>query len=363
MSFVNNFFDRMVVCRESSSALRVQGKRLQWLDASKGISIILVMMAHSCGFPVGTMLALSGFVLIFFVYSGFTYKQGSFHKLMKKKTLTLLIPYFFYGLLSILVLSIYSRIIGRNDDVLLRVAGLFYSRYSLFPINEETNIYFLKGGLDPMWFLTCMFTSFIWVWIFFKLKDRWMRMFLFVLYAALPIFLTTFTPILLPWSIDCSFLCALLIIVGYNMNKHWGITQRSVRLKWWSFIILFLLFFVLTYLTGLGNISVGQYGRYGVLAIFSFLLIGVLRSTLLDTLMRIIENSWISKVLSFFGRHSLRLMCLHMPIFTIIGVDGSNGGGRFLLSFFAIILALFISFIFEKIKVYFSPKVKFLNFI
>lgn len=52
MSFVNNFFDRMVVSHESSSASSVQGKRLQWLDASKGISIILVMMAHSCGFPV-----------------------------------------------------------------------------------------------------------------------------------------------------------------------------------------------------------------------------------------------------------------------------------------------------------------------
>lgn len=51
--------------------------RKEWLDTVKGIGIILVMLAHSCGIPLVGGVLLASHMPMFFVATGYTYKNKS----------------------------------------------------------------------------------------------------------------------------------------------------------------------------------------------------------------------------------------------------------------------------------------------
>lgn len=238
-------------------------QRIVWLDAVKGMCMLSIMIAHSCGIPVINVYLNAGFVSAFFVLSGFTLKPKTVSDGTINKAKSLLIPYFFYGILGIFVLSIRDFIInGLNYEFCIsRIIGLLYSRYCLYPphlCDEGDNVFFLRSSIEPLWFLTCMFLAFIWVYIFLNCNGKY-RKWLFGLYFILP-FGGTLLPILLPWSLDSSFLGALFIILGVYLKK-WFLTREIVNNKCifginslYIFFFNLLFFLFLTDLTGGGQL-------------------------------------------------------------------------------------------------------------
>ena len=76
-------------------------ERLDWIDAMKGVGIILIMMSHTI--HIGVLFILySGFIPLFFISSALTYKSMDIRKRFKR----LIIPYFFYCILFILLSTI-----------------------------------------------------------------------------------------------------------------------------------------------------------------------------------------------------------------------------------------------------------------
>ena len=80
-----------------------ENSRIVWLDALKGIGILLVIVSHSnCQLPFVNFFT-AGYIQLFFIAAGFTYKS-SFKPFgfVEKKAKRLLLPYFTYGLLTLL---------------------------------------------------------------------------------------------------------------------------------------------------------------------------------------------------------------------------------------------------------------------
>ena len=70
-------------------------KRYQYLDVARGFGLLLVIISHSCGL---SRFLINYYIPLFFVVSGYIYKEGrSYKENIEHKAKRLLIPYFGYS--------------------------------------------------------------------------------------------------------------------------------------------------------------------------------------------------------------------------------------------------------------------------
>lgn len=137
-------------------------RRVQWIDAVKGVGIMLVIVAHIG--PVGGSKLFwyltYGFMPLFFVMAGFTSRPAlGYGTQIWKKAKRLLVPYIVYGL----VLLALSSLLLDDTRFSRALVGLVYGRYSLFvgsPADEYPLLHACPA-LCPLWFLPCMFMGYL----------------------------------------------------------------------------------------------------------------------------------------------------------------------------------------------------------
>ncbi len=69
--------------------------RKQWLDAIKGVAIILVIMSHTYGVPYLHQYLTACYMPLFFIASGYVFRNRE--KALAKKARQLLQPYLLWG--------------------------------------------------------------------------------------------------------------------------------------------------------------------------------------------------------------------------------------------------------------------------
>ena len=265
--------------------------RLRFVDISKGIGLFLVISSHVYG-PLMSW-SFPFYIPLFFIVSGYcTVRPIS----LKNKFKKLIIPYFLF---SAILLSIY-RSIHLSDLI-----GVLYSRWCLYPLGSEENVFLLQSGNGPLWFLTSMFVSFILYWLLQKSN----RVLLLLFFYFSITYCLAYLPLLLPWSLDTAFLMAIFIFVGTEFRKR-NILQH-IDYKW--ALVLSILYFVFLHYSGFVNLSVRIYGR----SLFILFPAALLGSVLILKMSLLIEKGVVGKVLSSIGRHSLSIFCLHIPFISV----------------------------------------------
>lgn len=125
-------------------------KRILWIDAVKGVCILLIMYSHLATLPIPSGW-LAGYLAPWFILSGmFMHSAKSFSVELRDKARRLLFPYIFYGVGFSLLFWL-----GWRSDLLSSIGGLLYSRFSYLPFPEAAQ-HKLLGSLAPMWFLTSL---------------------------------------------------------------------------------------------------------------------------------------------------------------------------------------------------------------
>ncbi len=203
-------------------------KRLDYLDLTKAIAILCMVWLHIGTKYKTTDLCIHVFHMpVFFVISGFLFKSGrSFLDFFKRKISTLLIPYFFWGIVFYVFWVVFFYLLNISDSVV----SLYAFLNSLLYDNAELSPY---GCVQ--WFFTTMFFANIFFYFIVKLSNKNNRIigllsFLFgVIGALLP-----FLPFRLPLGIDISFMAVFFMGVGYFI--------RNKNIKW----MILLLFLVIT---------------------------------------------------------------------------------------------------------------------
>lgn len=121
-------------------------ERIFWIDTLKGILLFLICLSHytnlSSPFHLLTLPTASYWVPIFFILSGYLYKEGrNFKNYFHKKSKTLLVPYFFFSFAFLI-----------TDPNIYK--GLDYFKYSLY------SIFIIGSGpqkAQPLWFLWVLY--------------------------------------------------------------------------------------------------------------------------------------------------------------------------------------------------------------
>ncbi|MCQ2269709.1 MAG: acyltransferase family protein [Bacteroidales bacterium] len=286
----------------------IENKKLLWVDAIKGIGIILIMLVHMEAFPFNSDFVATGYVSMFFVVSGCTFNpKYSFMEGVKKKSMRLLRPYFAYTFLFVSLMYVISLMAGKDGNFLHQLYGVLYSRYSLVLSVTNPSQILLKSYIAPLWFLTAFFVSYLLVYVWnYKNRNRW----IVIAYIVLAVIFSKL-PILLPWSLDVAPLGALFIISGYCLKSVFTYKNR-----YYFLVPAIILYVVLIKINGSANMSIRRYGDCGIFSLPLFYMIGLLECWILGIVFQYFKK--LSFIFAHIGRQSLRLMCIHMFFWTFV---------------------------------------------
>ena len=269
-------------------------KRLDYVDIGKSISLFLVIFSHCEGRIISKYYTIA-FISLFFFLSGYTFrKKERIFDDITKKAKRLLIPYFIFTILLILL----------YNDSFFNIFNAFvnacYSRYCLYPLGTSNNIYFLVSGNMVLWFLTAMFSSYLFFLFSIHIKGG-------VLFNFILAYFLTYLPILLPWSIDTAPLFAVFIFIGNYWRKH---EFYSTKILIFSLVA----YFIICILNGGANPSVRVFGRSYLL----FFLGSLASMYFFIHISKMIENTIFKKSLTQIGRYSLTIFCLQLPLLNLL---------------------------------------------
>lgn len=340
----------------------MKDERIQWIDAIRGGGVFIVLITHASNiyFPFLEYFR-SGFMAMFFVSAGYTLSIEKTHNFINRKCRRLLIPYFFWGTLGIIVNIFYTKgFLASYRDYTTAFAGVLYSRYCFWPLGVEPNHYFLCNINSPLWFLTAIFLSYVHAWFFFSTNSIKLKGLLLILYLGMTVVFYK-CPFLLPWSLDTSYVGALLIISGKYIKDSIYFKFTGIQ----DFVCIFTLLFIYCFIVkfnGNNNLSVRIYGQHRILSIFLFLIIGVMATLLYGSFFRLVDKTIITKSFAYLGKISMTIMCCHLFAFWLVYIFFGHNLDKQTLSIvkvvFALILSIFISTINQFIKEHYRHSAK-----
>lgn len=290
--------------------------RIIWLDAVKGVGILLVMMSHFCHIPnVFTV----GYMPLFFVAAGLTYKPvTSYRDTITKKGSRLLIPYIVYGLIGLLVASAYDYMsgtltFGSFSD---KIIGLLYMRRSFYWPYDFATQGNLLGPTGATWFLCCLFIAFLILVAYERCKNKNMVLCVIVLLTIV----TYKIPYQLPWGGELSLMASLFILTGYKFKEtitntcSFNITRDDQVNAMIESAILCMLTIVLVSYNGFAAMLYRNYGNHGYWSVPVFFFNGIIFTILVVRLCQLCEHlRWI-RIFAYLGQQSMRMLCIHMLI-------------------------------------------------
>ena len=292
-------------------------KRLQWIDAAKGIAILGVLLIHIGRAPIGNydyhavifnylFYIVAPFMPLFFFLSGITFsdKKG----IIKKRATQIVIPYVSWALFYYAIYN--TRIIYSNqwtiDEAILKFVGILYGRSGM-----------LAQGSGPMWFLTALFSSYVLYLPIHRTKTRKYRICLICLYSLILTMLYT-TQFLLPWNLDTAFAGAILIHAGYCCKKFGIFENPSSKTTIIASIAAIPIYITSVNLNGGGwGMFMRNLGNSGYLSPLLFLCMGICGSFLFCLFSLCLEKLKLSSILATIGRHTLTILCSHYFIYGI----------------------------------------------
>jgi acyltransferase len=313
--------------------------RLHWIDALKGMGIMLVVFAHH-SLPVALDTYIFSFHMpLFFFISGFLFDFGKYAEsganFVKGRFRLLIVPYFGFALLTCLFYYLLDTGFqpGVTNIDFFRNSAL-YDLYSIF---------YALGPLvsynPPLWFLTCLFmTELLFYGFARKYYSEPKKLVLWLTAAGVIGYLySIYVPYRLPWNADVALSAVVFYGAGNLFRKlaqpdaeetgeKFGIGSSSMsglRLRRILLRVDKLLpgVFILLNLLYLGNLmefpatdkvnmNVLKYGDF-----FSYYLLAFSGIFGFVYLFKKIGNS---KILEYYGRNSLIVLAFHFPLKDIL---------------------------------------------
>ena len=237
-------------------------KRYQYLDVARGFGLLLVIISHSCGL---SRFLINYYIPLFFVVSGYIYKEGrSYKENIEHKAKRLLIPYFGYSAVLLAVYVLMGRTLAETKA---SAFGILYSRYCLYDTTVvKDNVYlFTVANAD--------------------------------------------IPVLLPWSIDLACVGTIFMIAGTLLGR-----AQFFEKKWNIPLIaaVFVIYILTSCLDPGINMSIREYGIYGAFSVPFFIIVGLTGSLLCIWFGKLIENTAPGRFIAYVGKNTIFLLAFHI---------------------------------------------------
>lgn len=196
------------------------GKRLDAFDILKGIGILLMIVGHS----TGSLASLRNFIFsfhmpLFFLVAGYFFRPLPVWTGIRKNFRRLYVPYLFTALL----LALHMMIVAYCHDQ--DVWGVFLTRLRATLLGSGApRVLGMKPAIGAIWFLAAMFWSLLWLNLALRTRFPWL---VCLLLAALSFYLRGI--VFLPQSIQPACSATLFLYVGYEVRRH-ALLERAGRL-------------------------------------------------------------------------------------------------------------------------------------
>ena len=315
-----------------SRAEQSRAERLSWLDVLKGIGIVLVAIGHIYSNRVVYNWLYSFHMPLFFLAAGWVYKEKTILTDIKRRIQTIVVPYFSFGLLVLLYWQVIERRFRDSDMSFVEsLIGLISGCYD----NLDFNVH--------LWFLPCFFVTVVLFNIMVNLGSRKIA---YILSALMSLVYVVLPMPELFWGINRVFKYIGFYAVGVFLSRRE--TKSANRNVETGVVVVVLL--ILNFFFSLHNLTTG-------IMWFVTAMIGVTSIILISQLIN--EN----RILQYFGRISLIVLCIHGPVYRIVvkivSIPLHMGTGavreNFLLSMIVVVATVLICSVVYKLVVRIAP--------
>ncbi len=281
-------------------------RRIDWIDAAKGIGIILVVFSHltTNGDP-NRIFMFSFHMPLFFFLSGFVFNNNhSFKTFFLKRLRALYLPYILFLIfdcLSGLAINILKN--GFSFSKIGEIISLFFQHLIGYDLNLSE--YLLNA---PIWFMCALF--FVEIYFYFLVK---LPKIVPAACAVLFMPLSAIEIIKLPFCLNYFFAVSVFLILGY-LSKNALITlfeDYALRFRPRERnIILFavgLIFAVAVYFLSSvnGMVSMQSLSLKNRFFYYTCAILGIVSVLLFARLLQKV------RILCFYGKNSIVILCLH----------------------------------------------------
>jgi fucose 4-O-acetylase-like acetyltransferase len=319
--------------------------RLHWIDALRGIGIMLVVFAHH-SLPVTLDTYIYSFHMpLFFFVSGFLLDFGKYvdstASFVKRRFRSLIVPYFFFALITCLFYFLLDSLFQPQvTNIEFFEADALYMIYSIL---------FSPGSLvsynPPLWFLTCLFVTELLFYGFAKNYYQEPNKLALLLATAgvIGYLYSVLVSFRLPWNADVA-LSAVVFYGAGNLfrrftehkfvsgpvgsleadSRFWG---RFLQIeKFLPEVLILISLLYIGYIIEFPeadtiNMNSMEYGNF-----FSFYIPAFLG---IFTFVYLFKKISSSSILEYYGRNSLIVLAFQFPIkdalsiltFLILGID------------------------------------------
>lgn len=281
-------------------------KRIEWIDISKGIGIILVIMGHTIALCYSYPI-YSFHMPLFFLLSGMVFnieKTPNIKSLLLLKGRSIMKPYLIMYVISLMVCLLIPSF--REQ---LSVKQMLIEVYTANTNNIQNS---------SLWFLVCLFLVFVIYYVVYRLTRNLSNkviLILSIIFAISLLWIKDFLLLLanyiyipldrLPFKLDSALIALIFFAIGCQYNQIIKDIVSKVRLG--VLIIFCLLFLLLSVLNGWSNINGLDFGRVR-LAFYPIALLGIYCVMGISYLIEHASGNLavhVRKILIFYGRNSL----------------------------------------------------------
>lgn len=293
-------------------------RRIAWIDFVRAVGIIMIIMVHSLAGEYSESyldkLLFAVNVPVFFVLSGYLYKEKKVIMVIKSGFFNLLLPYFF----SVLVIAAVEQL------------------YQIFPswINEFSSSDFMKAAfyglgtptllpnnvtipaIGAIWFLLAMFCGNILFTLAIKISKKSNKKYTleFLVLVMIVIGFWSGTYIKFPWSLNAALVSQCFYYVGYMIKKYQLIEENGNL----SLTCIGLIFWLLSAQSGFFYLNVPSADN-----ILLALLGGVGGSYFLMSFAKSITKNTSTRCIDYYGRMSLIVLSVHLVEMNSLKVSGA----------------------------------------
>ncbi len=257
----------------------------------------------------------------FFMISGYFYKNRSIKEEISVNFKKLIIPYLIVSFITILI-----KIKCLNKSIILS-----------FLLGPSTNYsYWNLISVGPIWFLMCLFFSKLLFQIIQKGKNKFLNFIICVLLNICGFVISKH--IFLPFNLDTVLITQIYFYAGYIIKQK-DMLNTNNKYN----IIMILLLIVLCHIgvfSQIFSLASRVYPNYPICIISNIVIsyIFLLICKLLDKIL--LDN--VKKIITFFGKNSLLIVCLHTLEFSIFNTEFINFKNEFVKEFCTFLFYLII---------------------